>query len=57
MFGLEDRIVADEAEAVAILTLPIDYGRVGNELEKRRADSIAWLLQVLSCEKGRKVTK
>ncbi len=57
MFGLQDRIVADEAEAVAILALPIDYGRIGNELEKRRADSIAWLLHGLSCEKGRKVTK
>ena len=48
LFGLQDRTISDEEEAVGKLSAAIDYGRVEKELKKQRDDSVTWLLKGLA---------
>lgn len=49
IFGLEDRIVSNESEGISRLSVVIDYHKINRILEKKRDDSITWLLNSLSC--------
>lgn len=48
LFGLQDRTISDEEEAVGKLSAAIDYSRVERALKKQRDDSVTWLLKGLA---------
>lgn len=50
-YGLTDRIVGDFSELDSVFSRKIDYGRVNAELERRRAEGMAFLKENLRRKK------